>query len=112
MVSTPLLQVLGIDVAQRDAAAVVDALQVLQQIASAAAGADHAELHLIVRGPDLLDRGSALDDGMRQHRGHRSGGLQHIAAGKIFSCAIRGHLVIRVFPPNCNMQVRARFTEQ
>ena len=66
MVSTPSFEVLGIDVAQRDAAAVVDALQVLQQIASPAAGADHAELHLIVRGPHLLDRGRALYGGSRR----------------------------------------------
>ena len=94
MVSTPFFRFSAIDIAQRDAAAVVDAFEMLQQIAAAAAGADHAELHLVVRGPDFLNGGRALygGDGGGYSR-YGSGGFQQIAAGEVvFLCHEKGNL--------------------
>ena len=91
MVSTPCFEGLLVDVAQRDAAAVIDVLEVLQQVAAAAAGADHAELHLIVRGPDFLNGGSALHDGIAAATAVTAPAVFNKSRReRSLSCAIRG----------------------
>ncbi len=82
-----------------DAAPVIDALEVLQEIASPAAGADDAKLHLIVGGSYLLDGGSAVyrgDGGC--HCAYRSGSFHKVTAGDILVLGHIGHL-FSLFPP-------------
>ena len=63
-----------LEVAQRHAAAGRNILEVLEQVAAAAAGADHAVLHLVVGGLHRLDRRRALNGG--GHGGDCAGGFQ------------------------------------
>ena len=87
-----LLQVEVPVVAQRDTPAHIGFLQVLEQIGAAAAGADHAVLHLVVGGAHFLDEwetfhgsGNGCD---------RCGSFYKIAAGDVVFLGHR-HEVLR-----------------
>ena len=80
-----LIEVGLLDIAQTDAAAVVDAAQVLEQILATAAGTDHAELNLLAGGLYCSNGGEALH--LRKRgcgRGHGASDLQYVTAGNTF----------------------------
>jgi nucleoside-diphosphate-sugar epimerase len=95
---------LRIDIAERDAASVIDVLEVFEQVAAAAAGADYAILHLFISGFHLLDGGSTFQ--RRQsggYSGYSASGFEEVAAGKIVVGRHISSLAIRSICPDCIM---------
>ena len=75
------VEVFLIDVTEREAVAVVDSVEVLEEVIAAAAGTDEAETHRVARGFDDGRRAVELRGGSDCARG--GGEAQGVAAGQI-----------------------------